>query len=531
MDWHWWTLPCLFVAKMFGSGPQCVPELSVVDVILALIFARKCKSWWELLGLYTVLVIGSTSAMAGLAKHPDMSWTWVGYLLVLQLALQVAFILPYLGDKMVRDSPIAKSVMFPTAYTGMQLFVVYVSPGGSWGVSGYSASKDTPRMYALLSLCGLSTIHFIMAWTASVVVSHLLKQPDRLDRHEYRSTVLNTEAESSDTDSFYDRSYDPNQVASLRSHSRRVVSALCSPRCQIVAYALFMTACCAYGAILGGHGSYLGTQSNEEEIDLCCIAVANTHEVPLDTLFNATESAIIAGSDVVFWSERPAFIEKDKEPELVLRAANMSKSYSKFIGIAYEMGDELGTESRFAFADPNGNVQLRIKRVHTSPFGKGPGHSMSAVRAVETSLGKVGGIMGFDLSFPNFVQKVASDGVRLVLAPSEDYGPIYAAQWNQGPLRASEQGTTVASCSSMYGFTVTSPVGRTLADVPIPHTTVSVLRATVPISEVTSLYSYVGDIFGFLCIAVATVCMLINKTQLPRSGSVASWLHSLRSIG
>ena len=529
MEWHWWTLLLLFITKLFSSGPQCVPEFTVIDVILSLIFSRRCKSWWELLSLYAILVIGSTTAMLGMVNHPDMSWTWVGYFLILQLALQVAFMLPYLGDKMVLYSPVVRSVLFPTAFTGMQIFVMYVSPGGSWGVSGYSASKDSPRMYALLSLCGLSTIHFIIAWTASIIVTYILRS-ELSQRNDANSGIINTEIESSDTESDFAHSYNQNQIGSWCSYSHRIQSLLCSPKCQIVSYSTFILSCCAYGAILLGHGSHLGNQPNEEEIDICCIAVGNTHEVPLNVLFNATESAILAGSDVVFWSERPAFIEKDKEPELVLRAANMSKMFSTFIGVAYEMGDDLGTESRFALADPNGNVQLRIKRVHTSPFGKGPGHGMRVVRAVETSLGKVGGIMGFDLSFPNFVQKVASDGVRLVLAPSEDYGPIYAAQWNQGPLRASEQGTTVASCSSMNGLTVTSPVGRSLADIPKPKSTVSILRATIPISEVTSLYSYIGDFFGFFCIAISTICMLISRAQLRSGRSVTRWLYSLRAV-
>ena len=137
---------------------------------------------------------------------------------------------------------------------------------------------------------------------------------------------------------------------------------------------------------------------------------------------------------------------------------------------------------RFALVDPDGNgsIALQVGRVHTSPFGKGPGRSASVVRAVDTSIGKIGGIMGFDLNFPQFVREVAADGVRLALVPAEDYGPIYALQWNQASLRAAAEGTTVVYCSSMYGLLVVDPYGSTVLSVPTPKDkTVAVLSGMV----------------------------------------------------
>ena len=123
----------------------------------------------------------------------------------------------------------------------------------------------------------------------------------------------------------------------------------------------------------------------------------------------------------------------------------------------------------FSLIDPqgNGSVQLQVGRVHASPFGKGPGDAGPVRRAVKTPMGKVGAIMGFDLFFPQFVQKVAAKGVRLILAPAEDYGPIYAIQWNQAALRAAEQGTTIAFCSSTQGLLVMDPFGSVVVHVPL----------------------------------------------------------------
>eukprot|EP01064_Diplonema_japonicum_P017387 TRINITY_DN2548_c0_g1_i2.p1 TRINITY_DN2548_c0_g1~~TRINITY_DN2548_c0_g1_i2.p1 ORF type:complete len:552 (+),score=90.67 TRINITY_DN2548_c0_g1_i2:1541-3196(+) len=533
---YFFALPILFVLRLFSGGSQCVNLLMIIAIMAGLYYSRKCKGIAEMLLLFAVETVSNTMAVLGVVNHPDMSMKWVGIMFLLQLALQVAFILPYVADKLLIDVPYARVWCFPAAFAGMQVFVTAVSPGGSWGAAGFCFTYNVPAALTLLSFSGLSVVHFLMSWTAAFIITNYMNittdEPGAPSYARY-SSVPSSPVPERDDDSLVRMNSAPESPLRQYPQLEKVLLSRLTSSCHRNTYILVILFFLTYGSLYSCIPTLFGRKDDREVINLTCISVANGYEVSVSSLLHTTREAAMNGSKLVMWSERPTLVNKQDEVQITQYATEMAVSNNIFVGLAYELGDNepgYDTTSQFAFIDPagNGSVKLHVGRVHTSPFGKGPHTDAPVVRAVNTSLGKVGAIMGFDLSFPQFVHDVAGHDVKLVLSPAEDYGPIYAIQWNQAALRAVEQGTTIVHCSSMYGLLVVDPFGRTLASTPPTKNPVSILVASVPVGDIATPYASLGDTFGFLCFAFAVLCLLLGKVQVPNSRiNIAAWLHSL----
>eukprot|EP01059_Diplonema_ambulator_P015632 TRINITY_DN2680_c0_g1_i11.p1 TRINITY_DN2680_c0_g1~~TRINITY_DN2680_c0_g1_i11.p1 ORF type:complete len:549 (+),score=167.09 TRINITY_DN2680_c0_g1_i11:2368-4014(+) len=536
MKRYFLALVFLFVLKLFSGGSQCVNLMMVLDIVVGLYYSRKCTGVVEMVLLYIVGAVGDTITVVGVINHPGMGIEWVGVMLLLQLALGVAFILPYVADKLLYNVPYVSSMCFPAAFTGMQVFVVSVSPGGSWGAAGFCTTYNVPAALALLSFGGLSIVHFLMAWTATfTITNYMLLTADEPESHSYArySSVPSSPVERDDESLLRVNESMPDPPYYPADHT--LFKRIRESECQRNTYILVVLFFIAYGSLYSCAPTLFGHKDDREVINLTCLSVANGQEVSVSSLLQTTREAAINGSKIVMWSERPTLINKQDEVQITQYATDLAVSQNIFVGLAYELGDqEPGYEStsQFTLIDPSGNgsVKLHVGRVHTSPFGKGPHTNAPVVRAVNTSLGRMGAIMGFDLSFPHFVQDVASNRVKLVLSPAEDYGPIYSLQWNQAALRAVEQGTTIAYCSSMHGLLVVDPYGRTVAYAPPSQAPTTVLRASVPIGSIATPYSAMGDAIGFTCLGFAVLFLILGKVQVPASRiNIAAWVHSLIS--
>jgi apolipoprotein N-acyltransferase len=127
--------------------------------------------------------------------------------------------------------------------------------------------------------------------------------------------------------------------------------------------------------------------------------------------------------------------------------------------------------------------------------------------------GKLPGVIGRgramaickDLDFPRTIRGDARSGIRLMMVPANDFtrdGWIHA---RQAILRGVENGFALARAAFSGVETVTDAQGRVLASARTDHFGMIVTRAAVRLGPGPTLYTRIGDVFAWLCVAGALV--------------------------
>ena len=380
-------LAAVFLFQFVANTATCVPELVVVGVMLTLSYARQAGSWWDFLYLYVVLVVSSTLTIVSEFHHPDMNWTWAATMLLLQLPLQMLFVLPYVADKVLLGVPLAHALAFPSSYTGIQVLLVYVSPGGSWGVAGYCASYDTPRIIALLSLAGLSGVHFLLSFAACCFITCLGSiggddwggeyEDDEDEDTGYMPLPVGGDASGDFSDEApLDLSceslphgarspphhinnsldtadaYDTYPQAPTRTRGSTSLRARVHPlRLRRHLLFLLLLLLVLYGSFYSSMPTFMGVQDDRKVLPISCITVANDHLVTQDELMALTMVAAET-SRVVLWSERPMSVEKSEETKLQRDAVALGLATNTFIGVTYELRSRNQGETSMSHPPP-----------------------------------------------------------------------------------------------------------------------------------------------------------------------------------
>ncbi len=107
----------------------------------------------------------------------------------------------------------------------------------------------------------------------------------------------------------------------------------------------------------------------------------------------------------------------------------------------------------------------------------------------------------------------------ILFAPSNDWAEVKATHASMAIMRAIEQGFTLVRPKTDGFSLVTDPLGRTVAwqdtDQPGEHA----LVANVPTDGVLTMYSVIGDLFSWACIAVFLASLGVGIARTRRDAS------------
>jgi apolipoprotein N-acyltransferase len=113
------------------------------------------------------------------------------------------------------------------------------------------------------------------------------------------------------------------------------------------------------------------------------------------------------------------------------------------------------------------------------------------------------------MDFPHLIRQAGAGRTDLLLAPSNDWKEIKEIHRAMAVFRAIENGVSLVRATSTGLSTAVDPVGRVygLGDDRAPNGRVMV--ATLPIGGVRTIYSRIGDFFGWLCVAAFGVVIAV----------------------
>ena len=207
-----------------------------------------------------------------------------------------------------------------------------------------------------------------------------------------------------------------------------------------------------------------------------------------------------AGAQIVVWPETTFIGQEEDIDALIARAGEVTRQENIYLAIspAIYFPEDEHAELRLIVIDPSGKVVINHLKY---AYGKGDPLSEVELQTVDTPYGRLSAVLCGDLDFPGVVQQAGQKGVDILLVPGNDTAAESLWHVRYAPFRAVENGVSLVRQATGGVSIVTDPYGRILASINHSTTKDRVMVAQVPTHRVSTIYSAVGDLFGWLTVA------------------------------
>ena len=237
-----------------------------------------------------------------------------------------------------------------------------------------------------------------------------------------------------------------------------------------------------------------------------------------------TAEAAAAGADIVLFPETFLPYSFKTISDYVIRLAT---TYNVTVMCGAFCYDESGDYNALFTVYPDGSVEETVyKKRHLVPFGEYvPWRPLIEVlippladigmlsgdltpgadsEIIETPYGKLGGLICFDSIYEQLVLDSVRDGAQMLVLPTNDswFTDSAAAHMHNGQarLRAIESGRWILRAADTGISAVIDSEGNTYEELPPMVEGVSI--ATAHVSDTRTLYSYIGNLFVYLLVAL-----------------------------
>jgi apolipoprotein N-acyltransferase len=206
-----------------------------------------------------------------------------------------------------------------------------------------------------------------------------------------------------------------------------------------------------------------------------------------------------SGAKIVVWPEAAALGTKEDIEALVVKGQAVAQAQNIYLAMSvFILDPNDGFELRLMLADPNGKIVINHLKY---AYGMGDPLNKVKLQTVDTPYGRLSGVECGDGDIPGVIQQAGKKGVDILLIPSME-NTIADLPWHARfiPFRAVENGFSVVRQVAGGVSIATDPYGRILASMNHYTTDSRVMVAYVPTRRVQTVYSMVGDLFGWLTV-------------------------------
>jgi apolipoprotein N-acyltransferase len=402
------------------------------------------------------------------------------FVLVASLALFVAA--PFVVERALVGSPRAwpQTLVFPAALVAAELLRSKLPEGpASWYALGYTQYGDLPLMQ-LASLTGIWGISFLVGWLASSL--------EWAWERGFAWPLL--------------------RPLALAVASTLALVLLCGGwRLGGKQPATVRAAVVSFPHDVFGASEMFRIADGREPVEG---EVAAKLELLHDRFFSRTEREARAGARLVAWPEMNFLVLESDEAAQLERAKRLAAR--ERIYLAMGMGTVLASgpkrfQNKTVLVDPTGAVDYTYLKSH--PVVGWEERVMQAgdgrLPVVATALGRVATAICFDGDDPALVRQAGRGGADLFILPANDWAAVKRTHLEMAAFRAIENGVPLLRPASFGISGAFDAQGRLLGETD-HFAAAGALVVELPVAGTPTLYSRVGDLFAWLCLA-ATVAL------------------------
>ncbi|MCX6070665.1 MAG: hypothetical protein NTU91_07375, partial [Chloroflexi bacterium] len=215
----------------------------------------------------------------------------------------------------------------------------------------------------------------------------------------------------------------------------------------------------------------------------------------------ATVREAQAGAQIVVWPELAVQGFKEDVEAVVVRAQDIARQEGIYLSIGIgpiDASTAPAGENRLLLIDPHGEILIDYLKYGCTA----PNMYSVEIPTAKTPYGTLGTVICCDLDFPYVIRQASQKGVDILLDPAFEptVGNI-TAHSRMASFRAIENGMSIFRPTSQGISLAIDPFGRTLASMDATRVGERVFVVQLPNHRVTTVYSVVGELFGWLAVA------------------------------
>jgi len=223
-----------------------------------------------------------------------------------------------------------------------------------------------------------------------------------------------------------------------------------------------------------------------------------------NNLLEKTEQAANAGAKIILWQEGAGWLPKKEEENFIGRAAALAEEKKVYLLMTLwsvpEDFPKHRVENKLLIIGPDGKMQasyVKSNPVPVEPIVKGKG----VIPIVQTEYGKIATAICFDGDFQNFIRQAGKSKADVMFLPANDWKEIDPLHTYQAIARAIENGFSLVHPTGQGLSVATDNRGRIISSMDFFTTNEQIMYASVPIENSFTIYTQLGDFFGWICIA------------------------------
>ena len=474
-----WLLSA-FVLTLFSTGRLTVPVTAWFSSIFAIRFMRTQKRGFVayLLIALTVILTMAVSWHGMIAVPPPAD-------IVFMIISGLIAALPFLADRYLvpRLKGLWSTLAFPLASSVIEfLNMGSGSPVGSFGALAYSQYYNL-ILLQLLSLTGMWGVSFLMNWFASTV--NWLWENSFEWKKSWPAIAL----------------YGGILFVVLAFGGARLTFS--HPKAGTVRVASFTSVSVDIPELL----ELLKTdqQSFRDKVE-------QIH----NRFFEQTIREAKAGAKIILWPEGAGIGTEDDESSLMERGKEIAGQLDIYLAVPFFTlynHTNRPAENKLIIFDPSGKTVLEHVKYGGNIF-EGSKQGDGVLQTVSTPYGTLSGAICWDTDFIKNIAQAGRNGTDILLSPAHDWKALDPLHGQMSAFRAIENGITVIRQADKGLSLISDPYGRTLATTDHFTSDDHTMVAQVPVKGVRTVYSIIGDLFGWLFVGgfvVMTILVVIRR--------------------
>ena len=219
-----------------------------------------------------------------------------------------------------------------------------------------------------------------------------------------------------------------------------------------------------------------------------------------DELFLKTELEAQAGAKIVFRSELNGAVLKQDEDLLLQRASDLAKQEEVYLIVSLLVKTPYVDlkENKTAAFNPQGELISEYFK-HGRSIGELCQKGDGILKSFDTEYGRIAPFICSDMAFLSKIQQAGRDNVDILIVPASDWKEMTLLAAKTAIVRGVENGSNIIRHTNKGMSIVSDFRGSVLAQTDYFQSDTKTFSAQVLTKGRFTLYSYIGNLFVYLC--------------------------------
>jgi apolipoprotein N-acyltransferase len=192
----------------------------------------------------------------------------------------------------------------------------------------------------------------------------------------------------------------------------------------------------------------------------------------------------------------------DPQIEYTDEFKRLSEETGAHLLIGYGLDDPSGWRNEMVMLTPDGNFLDTYGKNHPTSPGEPPIISSGRYPVYDIKEGRIATLICNDIHYTDVSRTLARKGAQLIAAPTLEGPGIALEQVAQAVMRAVENRVAIVKADVAYASAIIDPYGKIIAlRNGSPDGEAFSLVAEVPLGTTSTIYSRIGDLPGWICLA------------------------------